>query len=171
MPRRFRSPIFVLLTAIVFAGTALATGRPQKSSGGFDPFRAPRTATPPAKKKVFEPSEIPPPGLTARVASCGEKSGTFGASARTTPCPYLVSEIKFTGIIGGDQLSATAVAVPTNESIILQVGDSLYDGEVVSITEATPEAEAAVVLKRTTYYKAKGGKRAVEATVTLRLQP
>jgi hypothetical protein len=159
----------VAAVVIVLAGSGPASASGQKGSKQFDPFKVQTRRTAPPAKRVFEPTELPPPGLTTRLASCESQSSAFGASPRTTPCPYLVGELKLTGVFEGDRMSAVVLVQPTNESIILQVGDVLYDGRVTSITEATADAEATLVLTQVKRFRAKGGVRTNESKVTLRL--
>jgi hypothetical protein len=152
----------VVLTSPVMAGSG-------KGGGQYDPFKRKPPPKPASAKPVLKEYELPPPGLTKRLDECKTKSTAFGASSSTTPCPYLVGEMKITGIYAGDGLSALAVAVPNNQSVILQVGDKLYDGEVTEIVEAGADTEAYVVFKKSTRFRAKGGERVETKTVTLKL--
>jgi hypothetical protein len=158
-----------VLAAPAFAGSA---GSPAASTKGQrDPFEVKPRPKPTPAKKVLLPSEIAPPGFTARLATCETRGSAFGSSVESTPCPYLVSELKLSGIYRGETLAAVAVARPTNEAVFLEVGDRLFDGEVVAITEATASTNARVTFKKTTRFRAKGGERSEVSSVTLELAP
>jgi hypothetical protein len=140
-------------------------------SGQYDPFKRKPPPKPASAKPVLKEYEIPPPGLTKRLDECKAKSTAYGASSSTTPCPYLVSEMKITGVYSGDGLTALAVATPNNLPVYLQVGDKLYDGEVTEIVEANSDTEAYVIIKKSTRFRAKGGERTETKSVTLKLVP
>ncbi len=149
----------------------LSSPRASSLNGGsqYDPFKRKQPPKSPSAKPVYKEYEIAPPGLTKRLDECSAKSKEFGASISSSPCPYLVSELKITGVYSGDGLTALAVATPNNQAVYIQVGDKLYDGEVAEIVEANVDSEAYVVFKKWTKYRAKGGERLETKTVTLKL--
>jgi hypothetical protein len=160
-----------LVASLAAPLVAMSATKPPRGSSQYDPFKRKATPKPAPAKQVLQPSEIAPPGLTQRLQYCETRSTVYGESARTTPCPYLVGELKIKGIIDGDEITAVGFVQPTNQSVFLRVGDKLFDGEVVSINEATVDEAATVVFKKHTRYRARGGDRVESKNVTMRLAP
>jgi hypothetical protein len=157
--------------ALFLVPTVASTPSALQEKKQYDPFEVKPPKRAPTPKQALKEYEIAPPGLSQRVDACKSNSTAFGASSTTTPCPYLVSEMKITGVYSGDGLSALAIATPNNQSVYLQVGDRLYDGEVTEIVEADANTEAYVVFKKWTRFRSKGGERVETKSVTLKLVP
>ena len=133
----------------------------------FDPFEDRKPAKKTAPRPVRE-GEVPLPALSERLAKCSERAGAAGKSAAATPCPYLVSELRVTGVFTtGEGLGAFVEAAPTKQTFTLRKGDALFDGTVVSIRSDSTDGPAAVIFKQVTQMYRRGGVRPVEQTITV----
>jgi hypothetical protein len=127
---------------------ALAGGRTHQQNTS-DPFSRPVD-----KKKVPVPvpkeTIVEPPSLDARETGC-KTSTKAGESVETSPCMYLVREVELTGVSRSENgVEAFLYAAPTKQTILVHVGDHLYDGRVLAIDEATDSGGARVTLEKTT---------------------
>ena len=158
-----------LATRCAVAGLALAAAAVPALAGRqktLDPFARPvKPNTPVAKPKE---NIIAPPVLADRQTAC-KSSVPAGSQVESLPCMYLVREVTLEGVFRtGDQTGAFLYAAPTKQTITVHVGDKLFDGRVVSITEPGPNGNGQIVLEKVT--KRQVAKKVTETTELVQLQ-
>lgn len=147
---------------VVLAALALALAAGPAAAQN-DPFVMPTKKT--VKKPVpAAPFELPSPPFAERMAQC--RGAAASRSVESTPCPYLVSELKVVGVFSTSEGAGAFVqAAPTSQTFVVKPGDRLFDGRVDSIQPAGT-SPAAVVFSRTKRIRTGKVVKDVTSTVT-----
>jgi hypothetical protein len=159
-----------VFAAVAILPLAPASAQNTRSQGGWDPFRVPVPAKKAGAPRVLEPGEISAPPFAARVKQCDEAGRAAGRTIASTPCPYLVGELRVTGVFTSDDgIGAFVEASPNKQTFFLRKGDKLFDGEVLSIRPQGADGAPAVVFKQVIYHRARGAVRSIERTLTVQV--
>jgi hypothetical protein len=162
--------IHVAIAAAALAGLAAPIASAQDTS---DPFSMPARKKPAAKPAAAPPAalEITAPPFAERAAKCRAGSGSGAFSAETSPCPYLVSELKLMGVFAtAEGTGAFVQTKASGQTFVIKPGDALFDGRVESVRQATTTGPAAVVFTQTRRLRAGKAVRQVHSTVTMEQQ-